>query len=152
MTLTAMTELGLTAFLISAGSQSYTWASPGYYSLLILTCFMAAWTIVFAGAYVVWALDGGIHLLANVASSVIWLLLTSVLWGSGAGLMYSSRVSSSCHKSASITRCRQLVTVEALGWAEFGVCCITLGATLLWLRQGISKRKPGYARDSRTFV
>ena len=41
---------------------------------------MAAWTVLFAGAYVVWALDGGIHLLANVASSVIWLLLTSVLW------------------------------------------------------------------------
>ncbi|KAI0732377.1 hypothetical protein C8Q72DRAFT_774428 [Fomitopsis betulina] len=168
MTLTAMTELGLTAFLVSAGTQSYTWASPGYYSLcvpqsnrgllnaprcrLILTCFMAAWTIVFAGAYVLWALDGGTHLLANVASSVIWLLLTSVLWGTGAGLMYSSRVSHNCPKSASITRCRQLVTVEALGWAEFGVCCITLGATLLWLRQGISKRKSGYARDSRTFV
>lgn len=35
MTLTAMTELGLTAFLISAGSQSFTWASPGYYSLCV---------------------------------------------------------------------------------------------------------------------
>ncbi|KZT74643.1 hypothetical protein DAEQUDRAFT_719822 [Daedalea quercina L-15889] len=84
MMLTAMTELGLTAFLVSAGSHSYTWASPGYYSLLILVCFMAAWTVLFAGAYVLWALDGGVHLLANVASSVIWLLLTSVLWVSRA--------------------------------------------------------------------
>ncbi|KAH9835572.1 uncharacterized protein C8Q71DRAFT_724229 [Rhodofomes roseus] len=150
MTLTATTELGLTAFLISAGSQTYTWASPGYYSLLILVCFMAAWTVLFSGAYVLWALDGGVHLLANVASSVIWLLITSVLWGAGAGLMHSSRVSSNCPESASITRCRQTVTVEALGWTEFGLCCLTLGATLFWLRQSI--RKSGYARDSRTFV
>ncbi|KAH9937672.1 uncharacterized protein B0H18DRAFT_867541 [Fomitopsis serialis] len=163
MTLTAMTELGLTAFLISAGGQTYAWASPGYYSLcvlrlrrglapnrLILVCFMAAWTVLFAGAYVLWALDGGVHLLANVASSVIWLLLTSVLWGAGAGLMHSTRVSSDCPESASISRCRQTVTVEALGWTEFGLCCITLGATLFWLRQGM--RKSGYARDSRTFV
>lgn len=133
---------------------------------------MAAWTVLFAGAYVLWALDGGVHLLANVASSVIWLLLTSVLWGAGAGLMHSTRVSSNCPESASITRfvpdrlalrskmglsvpppalrCRQTVTVEALGWTEFGLCCITLGATLFWLRQGL--RKSGYARDSRTFV
>lgn len=35
MTLTAMAELGLAAFLISAGSDMYTWASPGYYSLSV---------------------------------------------------------------------------------------------------------------------
>lgn len=43
-------------------------------------CFEAAWTVLFAGAYVLWVLDGAVHLLASVASSVIWLLLTSVLW------------------------------------------------------------------------
>ncbi|KAI0963550.1 hypothetical protein AcW1_000595 [Taiwanofungus camphoratus] len=171
MTLTAMAELGLTAFLISAGNEIHTWASPGYYSLLILLCFEAAWTLLFAGAYVIWVMDGAVHLLANIASSVIWLLLTSVLWGAGTGLMHSSRTSGSCPERASLSRfvpdrlpfhtlyelsaspsssrCRQTVTVEALGWTEFGLCCLTLGATLLWLRTGIRK---SYIRDSRTLV
>ncbi|OSX67596.1 hypothetical protein POSPLADRAFT_1083392, partial [Postia placenta MAD-698-R-SB12] len=104
MTLTAMAELGLAAFLISAGSDMYTWASPGYYSLLVLMCFEAAWTVLFAGAYVLWVLDGAVHLLASVASSVIWLLLTSVLWGAGAGLMHGSRVSARCPEYAPLSR------------------------------------------------
>lgn len=150
MTLTAMAELGLAAFLISAGSDMYTWASPGYYSLLVLMCFEAAWTVLFAGAYVLWVLDGAVHLLASVASSVIWLLLTSVLWGAGAGLMHGSRVSARCPEYAPLSRCRQTITVEALGWTEFGLCCLTLCATLLWLRTGLRKRNS--IRDSRTYV
>ena len=35
MALAAVIELGLTAFLISAGSDVYTWASPGYYALYV---------------------------------------------------------------------------------------------------------------------
>lgn len=98
MTLTATAELGLTAFLISAGNEAQTWASPRYHSLsvprrskchprltesrssLILLCFSSAWTLLFSGAYVLWIVDGAVHLLAQVASSVIWLLLTAVLW------------------------------------------------------------------------
>ncbi|KAH9946634.1 hypothetical protein B0H21DRAFT_391650 [Amylocystis lapponica] len=149
MTLTAMAELGLTAFLICAGNEIHTWASPGYYSLLVLLCFEATWTLVFSGAYVLWVVDGAMHVLANVASSVIWLLLTAVLWGAGAGLMHGSRVDVNCPDLVPISQCRQTVTVEALGWTEFALCCITLIATLLWLRTGWRK---SFVRDSRTFV
>lgn len=98
MTLTATAELGLTAFLVSAGNETQTWASPRYHSLsvprrsrchprltesrssLILLCFSSAWTLLFSGAYVLWIVDGAVHLLAQVASSAGWLLLTAVLW------------------------------------------------------------------------
>ncbi|KAI0825149.1 hypothetical protein BC628DRAFT_1410550 [Trametes gibbosa] len=168
MTLTATAELGLTAFLISAGNEAQSWASPRYHSLsvlrrsrchsrltesrhsLILLCFSSAWTLLFSGAYVLWIVDGAVHLLAQVASSVVWLLLTAVLWGVGAGLMHNTRSGGNCAGRAPLSRCRQTLTVEALGWTEFSLCCVTLAATLLWMRTGLGKKR--YIRDSRTFV
>ncbi|KAI0669915.1 hypothetical protein C8Q78DRAFT_153769 [Trametes maxima] len=169
MTLTAAAELGLTAFLISAGNEAQTWASPRYHSLsvprrskcrphlteskpsLILMCFSSAWTLLFSGAYVLWIVDGAVHLLAQVASSVVWLLLTAVLWGIGAGLMHNTRSGGNCAGRPPLSRrCRQSLTVEALGWTEFSLCCVTLAATLLWMRTGLGKRR--FIRDSRTFV
>jgi len=154
MALTAAVELGLTAFLISAGNEVATWSTPGYHSLLIVLCFEAAWTLVFSTAYMLWVVDGAVHLLAKIASSSFWLLLTSVLWGTAAGLMHSTRTTSSC-TGRSISRCRQSMTVEALGWTEFSLCCVTLVATVMWLRVGFGKRMSrGFTlvRDSRTFV
>ncbi|KAI8995614.1 hypothetical protein BD414DRAFT_409898 [Trametes punicea] len=169
MTLTGTAELGLTVFLISAGNEAQTWASPRYHSLsvfrsskcrlhltesnssLILLCFSSAWTLLFSGAYVLWIVDGAVHLLAQVASSVFWLLLTSVFWGVGAGLMHSTRSGGDCAGRPPLSRrCRQTLTVEALGWTEFSLCCATLVATLLWMRTGLGKRR--FVRDSRTFV
>jgi len=80
MTLSSLAELGLTAFLISAGNEHHTWPTAKYHSLLILFLFNAVWTIVFSLAYTLWILDGAAHLLASIASSVIWLLITTVLW------------------------------------------------------------------------
>lgn len=97
MTLTAAAELGLTAFLLSAGTEYSIWSSPAYHSLyvrpeksptialisaarLVLMCFEAAWTVLFSTAYLFWLAHGGTRLLAGVASSVLWLLLTAVLW------------------------------------------------------------------------
>ncbi|CAL1695885.1 unnamed protein product [Somion occarium] len=169
MALIAAAELGLTAFLFTAGNDISTWATPGYHSLLIVLCFEAAWTLVFSTAYMIWVVDGAVHLLANVASSVFWLLLTSILWGTGAGLIHSSRSGGSClggtstlrlvpyrtpsHPSHELralagSRCRQTLTVEALGWTEFGLCCATLVVTVLWMKSG----KKLYIRDSRTLV
>ncbi|OBZ79613.1 Major facilitator superfamily domain-containing protein 1 [Grifola frondosa] len=124
MTLTATAELGLTAFLISAGNEVHTWASPGYHSLLILLCFSSAWTLIFSAAYVLWIVDGAVHILAQVASSVFWLLLTSILWGTAAGIMHNTRTGGDCPERAPISRCRQSLTVEALGWTEFSLCCL----------------------------
>lgn len=50
------------------------------YPRLILLCCESAWTLIFTTAYMMWVVDGGAQILANVASSVIWLLLTAVLW------------------------------------------------------------------------
>ncbi|KAI9063049.1 hypothetical protein FKP32DRAFT_780829 [Trametes sanguinea] len=171
MTLTATAELGLTAFLISAGNEAQTWPSPRYHSMLILLCFSSAWTLLFSGAYVLWIVDGAVHLLAQIASSVFWLLLTAILWGVGAGLMHNTRSGGNCAgrpplsrwvpdrvpfrppyelSVLSSSRCRQSLTVEALGWTEFSLCCATLAATLLWMRTGLGKRRS--VRDSRTFV
>ena len=38
------------------------------------------WTVIFGAAYTIWIVNGDLHLLASMASSFIWLLLTSVLW------------------------------------------------------------------------
>ena len=53
------------------------------YTVLIsldLTIYSQVWTIVFGAAYTIWIVNGDLHLLASMASSFIWLLLTSVLW------------------------------------------------------------------------
>lgn len=98
MTFSALAELGITAFLVSAGNEHNTWPSPRYHSLcvnnfhienilkllfhssLILFLFNAAWTTLFSTAYMLWISYGASHILASVASSVIWLLATTVLW------------------------------------------------------------------------
>jgi len=150
MTLSAMAELGLTSFLISAGNENGTWPSPRYHTLwvwkqketwkvteiclrLIMFCFNAGWTTLFSTTYMLWYVDGASHFLANVASSVFWLLATSVLWGTAAGIMHNTRTGSDCARVPTISRCRQSLTVEALGWTEFGLCALTMLVTCLWV-------------------
>lgn len=43
-------------------------------------CFNSAWTTLFSTTYMLWYVDGASHFLANVASSVFWLMATSALW------------------------------------------------------------------------
>ncbi|KII94341.1 hypothetical protein PLICRDRAFT_153903 [Plicaturopsis crispa FD-325 SS-3] len=132
MTLVAIAELGLTAFLIDAGNASHTWPTPRYHSLLILFLFNAVWTTMFAAAYVLWIIDGAVHVLASMASSIIWLLISTILWGTAAGVMHNTRSGGNCSGVPSISR--PSLTVESLGWTEFGLCCITLLLTALWMR------------------
>lgn len=68
---------------------------------IILFCFNGAWTTLFGSTYLLWLVrylssglyassrrdhlslwqvDGAGHILANVVSSLAWLLVTSVLW------------------------------------------------------------------------
>ncbi|KAF8203633.1 hypothetical protein BJ912DRAFT_1018398 [Pholiota molesta] len=129
MALSAMAELGLTSFLISAGNENGTWPRPRYHSLLIMFCFNAAWTTLFSAAYILFYVDGGRYFLANVASSVIWLLVTTALWGTAAGIMHNTRTGADCARRATISRCRQSLTVEALGWTEFSLCILALFGT-----------------------
>ncbi|ETW87235.1 hypothetical protein HETIRDRAFT_469097 [Heterobasidion irregulare TC 32-1] len=152
ITLAAMAELGLTAFLIAAGNDSGAWLSPRYHSMqvcpLILFLFDAVWTTIFSTAYMFWIVDGAIHFLASIASSVIWLLVTSVIWGAAAGIMHQTRVGGNCANLPVISRCREALTVEALGWTEFALCILTVLSTLVWAR-GSNK---SYVRDCLCFI
>ncbi|KAF8745552.1 hypothetical protein AX14_006875 [Amanita brunnescens Koide BX004] len=125
MTCVAVTELGLTAFLITEGNDNGTWPRPRYHSLLIMFAFNSSWTALFSAGYLIWMADGGVQMLASIASSVIWLFLTSILWGVAAGLMRITRGGGDCRGSAFISRCRQSLTVEALGWTQLGCCTAT---------------------------
>ena len=112
-------------------------------------------------AYVVWIVGGAVHLLASIASSIIWLLISTILWvggsllepeftlignwkGAASGLMRVTRFGANCPDAPAISRCRQSLTVEALGWTEFCLCLITLIATCVWLHTG----KRNYVSDS----
>ncbi|EGO24720.1 hypothetical protein SERLADRAFT_390405 [Serpula lacrymans var. lacrymans S7.9] len=131
-----MAELGLTAFLISDGNENHSWPDARYHSLMILFEFNAVWTTVFGTAYMLWIVDGAVHVLASIASSIIWLVITSALWGAAAGMLHQMRLGGSCtdlsgyfdeslscdppQELSSLSKCRETLTVEALGWVEFG--------------------------------
>jgi len=166
MSTCAVAEVGLTAFLIEAGNEHHTWPGARYHSLyvvvltkllhllrtnlvysLILFLFNGIWTMLFAMAYVFWIVGGAVHLLASIASSIIWLLITTILWGIASGLMRNTRHGSNCPNAPAISRCRQSLTVEALGWTEFSLCLLTLLATCLWLRTGKRNYRSSYYVD-----
>jgi len=44
--------------------------------------FNASWTLLFSTAYLLYMVDGTSHVLADVASSVFWLVVTTALWAS----------------------------------------------------------------------
>lgn len=46
--------------------------------------------------------------------------------------------------------CRQSLTVEALGWTEFGLCVLTMLATCAWVQSQRYRRKLGDVGDSRS--
>ncbi|KIO08252.1 hypothetical protein M404DRAFT_343517 [Pisolithus tinctorius Marx 270] len=134
ITVCAMAELGLAAFLISAGNENNNWPSDRYHSVLILFEFNAVWTTLFGIAYLLWIIDGAIHFLASIASSIIWLLVTTILWGAAAGVMHGARSGGNCNWISAVSGCRETLSVEAIGWIEFALCVLTLLATCMWVR------------------
>jgi len=132
ITLCAMAELGLASYLINVGNQ-IGFAETSYHSLLILCIFNSVWTVTFGAAYTAWIVNGDLHLLASMASSFIWLLITSALWGTAAGVLHTTRAGGDCVGRPGISRCRQSLTVEALCWTEFGLCLLTFLSTTLWI-------------------
>jgi hypothetical protein len=76
----------------------------------------------------IWIVDGATHLLASIASSVIWLMITAVLWvclchsfcvcaadceeqGTAAGVMHNTRTGGNCAGRATISRSVMLESV-----------------------------------------
>ena len=47
---------------------------------LLFFCFNSVWTTTFATAYILWLVDGAVHLLASIASSIAWLFVNTALW------------------------------------------------------------------------
>ncbi|TFK30467.1 hypothetical protein FA15DRAFT_9720 [Coprinopsis marcescibilis] len=133
MALLAMTELGLTAYLINAGNEHNSFPSEKYQALLITYCFAASWTTLFSATYIIWFFDKSGHLLANIASSVAWLLASAILWGATSGLMHFARPGGNCARQPTLSICRQMLAVEALGWTECGVIFLTAFATCFWM-------------------
>ncbi|KAF9652038.1 hypothetical protein BDM02DRAFT_3153982 [Thelephora ganbajun] len=149
ITLCAMAELGLTSYLINLGNQ-IGFTEARYHSLpriisinpdRAIYLLSQVWTIIFGAAYTIWIVNGDLHLLASMASSFIWLLVTSVLWGAAAGVLHHIRTGGSCPGRPAISRCRQSLTVEALGWTEFGLCLLTFLSTTLWILAGKTNPK-----------
>jgi hypothetical protein len=62
----AAAELGLTAFLIN-GYNATGYPSDNYRSLIIFILFDACWTVLFGLAYLLFIIDGALHLLARYA-------------------------------------------------------------------------------------
>ncbi|KZP31262.1 hypothetical protein FIBSPDRAFT_1037713 [Athelia psychrophila] len=140
MSACALAESVLATYLVDRGNEHHTWPSAQYHHILIFSLFSALWTMIFSAAYVLWIIDGAVHILASIASSIIWLLITTIFWGVAAGLMHVTRSGENCDDWDAISRCRQSLTVEALGWTEFALCLLTLTATCCWLHTG--KRNP----------
>lgn len=125
--LLAIAELGLTVYLISYGNANDYFVSSRYHALLITFCTLSSWTTLFAGGYVLWILYGGAHALAGVASSLIWLLVTTAAWSIATGILNWARIGGQCPGRPAIHKCRESLTVMALGYAELSVCsCILL--------------------------
>ncbi|TRM66348.1 hypothetical protein BD626DRAFT_546639 [Schizophyllum amplum] len=139
--LCALAELGLGVYLVVAGYEHEYWPSGRYKALLILFLFDAAWTVLFSSAYLLWCVEGGRRFLADVASSVVWLVITTVLWGAAAGLWHNTRTGGDCSGLPAISECRQTLTVEGLGWAQFSLSALTMLSTLAWMQQSRLKRK-----------
>jgi len=131
--LVAIAELILTAFLFAKENETHNFPNHKFQSLLIFYIVNAAWSTFFGCAYAYWIIRQSLHFLASVATSVWWLLLTAILWGVATGLFHSTRTGGICDGLPPISRCRQSLTIEALGWTEFGLCLFTVLATWHWV-------------------
>ncbi|KAJ7863132.1 hypothetical protein B0H14DRAFT_2739398 [Mycena olivaceomarginata] len=119
-------ELGLSAFWVHMIQHE---PSNRFKSLIILLLFNSVWTVLFAGAYVFWIIDGALHELASIGSSGIWLTITAI--------------------------CRETLALEAIAWTEMGLCILTLLAACFWVRSSrrsyVSRNFSSHALERTTF-
>ncbi|KAF7314270.1 hypothetical protein MKEN_00899600 [Mycena kentingensis (nom. inval.)] len=139
--LVAMAELGLSAFWVHQIKDA---PSSRFKSLIIFILFNSSWTVLFAGAYVFWIIDGALHGLASIGSSGIWLTITAVLWGVAAGLFRDERGGGNCNGEPAISDCREFMALEAMAWTEMGLCILTLIAACFWVRSSRRSYRGSY--------
>ncbi|KAI0271371.1 hypothetical protein BC834DRAFT_859169 [Gloeopeniophorella convolvens] len=129
-------ELGLTAFLLAGGGTG-----PWYDVLLILLLFDAIWTVLFSSTYVLWSTHGGLHLLADLTSSIFWIFAAAFCWGLVAGFAQSSKAEG-CARHPSSFRCSRRLSIGSLAWIEFALCAMTLALAAMWVRASRKNRRP----------
>jgi hypothetical protein len=95
-------------------------------SVMIFTLFTASWTTLFAFAAVVFVFSGSLSFFASIASSIVWLIITIILWAVSTSLFHNIRDGGDCQGQPIISLCRQLETVEALGWTALGLSAIAI--------------------------
>ncbi|KAF8529237.1 hypothetical protein BU17DRAFT_80435 [Hysterangium stoloniferum] len=136
--LVSLAEIAVTAILFAKDTQAHHFTSRRYHDLLIVFLADSAWTSFFGVMYAYWILTQAYHFFASIAISMWWLCITAILWGVTAGLFHNSRTGGICDGLAPLSRCRQSLTVEALGWTEFALCIFTIISTWIWVSQEAS--------------
>jgi uncharacterized BrkB/YihY/UPF0761 family membrane protein len=97
-------------------------------SIMIFALFTASWTTLFAFAAVVFVFSGSLSFFAGIASSLLWLIITIVFWAVSTSLFHNVRDGGACDGQPIISMCRQLQTVEGLGWTALGLSVIAMVA------------------------
>jgi len=128
-----LVELGLTAWFES-NFNATGWPSAQYQNLINFLLFDAVWTVLFGLAYVFWIAGGAMHILASIAGSTIWLLITAIFWVVGAALFDQTRGGANCLGAPSLSICREAQAIEVIAWIEFALCILTILAAVFWTR------------------
>ena len=134
LTVIALTEVGVTAYLIDHFTRT-GYPSSRYRSLTIFLLFNACWTAFFGIAYIAFVAAGALSRLARLTASLAWLSITSLLWVIAAGLytdpLRGGRGEAICWGLPALDICRQTQAAQALAWMAFAFCILTMFVSIL---------------------
>ncbi|KAI0304965.1 hypothetical protein BC826DRAFT_979168 [Russula brevipes] len=133
----AAVELGLTAYLMTAGSRM---RGASYHSLPVIFLLDALWTMLFPSTCVLWFTKGSLDLLATLFGSVCWVFASAIVWGSAIGFVHNTRARKSCRAYPSDLHCPHYLSPASLAWMEFALCVVTLVLAVIWVRASRARR------------
>lgn len=129
LTLIAIAEIGVTAFLIDHFTRT-GYPSSRYRSLTIFLLFNAVWTTLFGLIYIGFVAAGRLKRLARLSASLGWLSITTLLWLIAASLytdpLRGGRGRAMCWNLPALDICRETQAAQALAWTAFALCIVTM--------------------------
>ena len=129
LTLIAIAEIGVTAFLIDHFTR-IGYPSSRYRSLTIFLLFNAVWTTLFGLIYIGFVAAGKLRRLARLSASLGWLSITTLLWLIAASLytdpLRGGRGRAMCWNLPALDICRETQAAQALAWTAFALCIVTM--------------------------
>lgn len=129
LTLIAIAEIGVTAFLIDHFTRT-GYPSSRYRSLTIFLLFNAVWTTLFGILYIAFVAAGRLKHLARLTASLGWLSITTLLWLIAASLytdpLRGGRGRAMCWNLPALDICRETQAAQALAWTAFALCIVTM--------------------------